>query len=651
MSLAESIANNLGGKKSTPEGYLCRCPCHEDKTSSLSLADTDAGLLVNCFAGCEWKVIKAELERRGLLPSSKAPAKRKGENKYYVYKDIAGNTLCRKVKTPEKKMWFERLDGNIWRPGLAGMVVPLYNLRDVLSASVVYLCEGEKDAETLIAAGHCGTTNHAGAGSWAPHLSDSLKSKTVVIIPDNDEPGRKRIRIVSKALQGLVKELRVFIPDGVPDHGDITDWVEAGGDVGTILARSTVIEKRKESKHAPIDDYFELFESTWDHPRKCMFSEKLMRWSTDGEFWTPCINSIGLIKSAALVLNETRESKFSMDAIEHHFLAFEASKQPELLVDIPTWDGQERIAGMASLMQLRSEAGITDDAWIELLKEWCALCFERLHNPKVQNRILILQGPQGIGKDTWTDMLVDGLGQFCVPLNVVAGDKDTFLSLHDGLVMKISEYDKTSKTEVSTLKDMITTPKTMLRGAYERERRLRHSRCSFISSANVKDLLRDHTGSRRYMIIEIESITYAYDGWDDERVKVWQMQCLAEMQHLASIKYRASADSWRQMREYLDGKTPTDLARDAIELFSQRLRKDNAMAFGNDEIRIAPNDERAVTVVGTISKELGIKFSTVKNMLNSELMQRVRIGNDRPRVWVIPALDIAMEPGQEDLPF
>lgn len=651
MSLAESIANSLGGKKSTPEGYVCKCPCHDDRAASLSLKDTEAGLLVNCFAGCEWKDIKAELDRRGLLPSSKLPAKSKPQNKYYEYKDIAGNTLCRKVKTPEKKMWFERLDGNIWRPGLAGMVVPLYNLPAVLSAEIVYLVEGEKDAETLIAAGLCATTNHAGAGSWAPHLSDSLKGKTVIIIPDNDEPGRKRVRIVAKALQGFVKELRVFIPDNVPEHGDITDWYNAGNDCSKIFERSTVIEKRKESKNAPIEDYFELFESVWDGPRKCLFSEKLMRWSTDGEFWTPCVNSIGLVKSAALVQNESREAKFSVSAIEHHFVAFEASKPPELLVDIPEWDGQERIAAMATLMQLRPEAGISGLAWAELLMEWCALCFERLHNPRVQNRILILQGPQGIGKDTWTDMLVDGLGQFCVPLNVVAGDKDTFLSLHDGLVMKISEYDKTSKTEVSTLKDMITTPKTMLRGAYERERRLRHARCSFISSANVKDLLRDHTGSRRYMIIEIESIQYAYDGWSHEKIKEWQLQCLAEMQHLASIKYRASADSWRQMREYLDGKTPTDLVKDAIELFSQRLRKDNAIAFGNDEIRIAPNDERAVAIVGTISKELGMKFGTIKNMLNSELLKQVRVGKDRARVWVIPALDIPMEPGQEDLPF
>lgn len=647
---AESIANALGAAKKTPGGYICRCPCHDDRAASLSLTvGPKGGIVLNCFAGCKWQDIKAEIIRLGLIDkptpdngASNAPVRKDkyAGAKFYVYKDIVGNTLCRKVKLPDKKMWFERLDGSgvgaKWIPGLAGMVVPLYNLQAVLAADLVYLCEGEKDAETLIERGLIATTNHAGAKSWASHLTDQLKGKSIIIIPDNDDAGKKRVQILAKNLQPVAKELRVFMPDGVPEHGDITDWVNKGGNVNEIFEKSTAIQSKTPAKKAPREDYYALFDRVWNNPRKCIFDHKLMYWDAQEQLWHPCINQLEIVQSEAIVENEEkgREAKFVVNHIEKHFRVYEAGHEPELLVDIPDWDGEDRISAMAYLVKLNQDAGITETAWSELLKEWCALCFERLYNPKIQNRILILQGPQGIGKDTWTDMLLDGLGQYCVPLSVVGSDKDTFLSLHDGLVMKISEFDKTSKTEVSTLKDLITAPKTKLRGAYERDRKTRHSRCSFISSANVKDILRDSTGNRRYLIIEVEAIQYAYEGWSDEKIHAWQMQCLAEMKHLAECHYRASVESSRQMRDYLEGKTPSDLADDAIEVFVKRYRESGML--GSGDIEVSPNDSKVLEIIAAIAKDFGVKPRTIRALITNQLLVQRRIGGTRFRVLRVP---------------
>jgi hypothetical protein len=47
------IAFKLGGAKKIPGGFLCRCPGHDDKHSSLSLSENTKGaLLVSCHAGC-----------------------------------------------------------------------------------------------------------------------------------------------------------------------------------------------------------------------------------------------------------------------------------------------------------------------------------------------------------------------------------------------------------------------------------------------------------------------------------------------------------------------------------------------------------------------------------------------------------------------
>jgi putative DNA primase/helicase len=64
---ARAITKALGGKWAGRYG-LARCPVHADSTPSLKISDCDhRGVDVHCFAGCDWKDIKNELRRQGLL--------------------------------------------------------------------------------------------------------------------------------------------------------------------------------------------------------------------------------------------------------------------------------------------------------------------------------------------------------------------------------------------------------------------------------------------------------------------------------------------------------------------------------------------------------------------------------------------------------
>lgn len=39
--------------------YMCTCPIHEDDQASLSVLITEEGkILVNCFAGCDWREVQ-----------------------------------------------------------------------------------------------------------------------------------------------------------------------------------------------------------------------------------------------------------------------------------------------------------------------------------------------------------------------------------------------------------------------------------------------------------------------------------------------------------------------------------------------------------------------------------------------------------------
>ncbi|MDW3096536.1 MAG: toprim domain-containing protein [Alphaproteobacteria bacterium] len=68
MSEAARIAAALGGKK-TSNGFMARCPAHEDKTPSLSIADGHSGTVLRCFAGCSQAEVMGALRAKGLWGS------------------------------------------------------------------------------------------------------------------------------------------------------------------------------------------------------------------------------------------------------------------------------------------------------------------------------------------------------------------------------------------------------------------------------------------------------------------------------------------------------------------------------------------------------------------------------------------------------
>jgi putative DNA primase/helicase len=71
MASARDLTLALGGTWHKRGCYgICLCPVHEDRSPSLSVKDGEHGLIVHCFAGCDWYDIKRELHRRGLIQHS-----------------------------------------------------------------------------------------------------------------------------------------------------------------------------------------------------------------------------------------------------------------------------------------------------------------------------------------------------------------------------------------------------------------------------------------------------------------------------------------------------------------------------------------------------------------------------------------------------
>jgi putative DNA primase/helicase len=63
---AESLARALGGRKAGA-AWMARCPAHDDREPSLSIADArDGKVLVRCHAGCDQQDVIAALRARGV---------------------------------------------------------------------------------------------------------------------------------------------------------------------------------------------------------------------------------------------------------------------------------------------------------------------------------------------------------------------------------------------------------------------------------------------------------------------------------------------------------------------------------------------------------------------------------------------------------
>jgi 5S rRNA maturation endonuclease (ribonuclease M5) len=154
----------------------------------------------------------------------------------YIYRDANGapHTRVRKYIDETGKKQFPQAgwDGKRWINGKpAGPKIP-YNLPALAAAppgTIIYIAEGEKDADALAKIGLTATTASEGAKApWAPELTPYFKDRRVAILVDADKDGRAHGQKVARALDTVAKSIKVV--DLYPersDGSDVSDWLKA----------------------------------------------------------------------------------------------------------------------------------------------------------------------------------------------------------------------------------------------------------------------------------------------------------------------------------------------------------------------------------------------------------------------------------------
>jgi putative DNA primase/helicase len=225
---ARDILHKLNGVRRASDGWTARCPAHKDKHNSLSVSEGKGGLmLLFCHAGCTFEQIISALG-----PSQTESSPRRIAD-IYGYHDEVGDLLYEAVRFDPKDFQQRKPDGKggyNWK--LNGTRRVLYRLPELISSSAdipVFIPEGEKDCDNLVKLGLVATTNVGGAKKWRDEYSEYLRGRQIVILPDNDEPGREHAMQVAGSLRGIAASIKIIgLPD-LPAKGDVSDWLAAGG--------------------------------------------------------------------------------------------------------------------------------------------------------------------------------------------------------------------------------------------------------------------------------------------------------------------------------------------------------------------------------------------------------------------------------------
>jgi predicted P-loop ATPase len=178
------------------------------------------------------------------------------------------------------------------------------------------------------------------------------------------------------------------------------------------------------------------------------------------------------------------------------------------------FDGGDPIGDLAQFF--KSDDGMFGQ-WI---RRWLIGSVARVFN-HAQNRMLILDGAQGIGKDYFVEWLCP-LKQFFNASGILPDDKDYRLRRLKVWVWDVNEFGNTvRRADREAFKAFITDSDVIERRAYGKYDITGKAISSFIGTVNNEmGVLNDPTGNRRFIVTHISALDWNYADKVDVR-QVW----------------------------------------------------------------------------------------------------------------------------------
>lgn len=241
---ANDIAQRFGGQKFKKQGkgFRMLCPAHDDRNPSLSVTDGDKGTVLYCHAGCKAEAIAAAWGLKLSDLFRDPPSPQVANTRYFPYiRDGETVFTVKRIDYTNAPKDIKQMSGGSYKlpPTLKDEGSrPLYKLPELLDApdAPVLVVEGEPHCDrlhpTIVA-----VTTSQGAGKARYTDLLPLIGRTVILCPDNDEPGQKHMHDIAQRLIAggqAPEQIRWLALDGLKDKGDVLDWLNAGHDLNEL---------------------------------------------------------------------------------------------------------------------------------------------------------------------------------------------------------------------------------------------------------------------------------------------------------------------------------------------------------------------------------------------------------------------------------
>lgn len=192
----------------------------------------------------------------------------------------------------------------------------------------------------------------------------------------------------------------------------------------------------------------------------------------------------------------------------------------EYLAALPEWDGVPRVDTL-----LIDYLGAEDNSYVRAVtrKTLCA-AVRRVQEPGVKfDTMLVLNGPQGIGKSTLISRLAGEW--FSDSLNLSdTKDKTAAEKLQGYWILEIGELAGLRKAEVETLRSFLSRQNDIYRAAFGRRATPHPRQCIFFGTTNAESgYLRDTTGNRRFWPVKTPGggVKHSWELTNEDISQIW----------------------------------------------------------------------------------------------------------------------------------
>ncbi len=185
-----------------------------------------------------------------------------------------------------------------------------------------------------------------------------------------------------------------------------------------------------------------------------------------------------------------------MDAMSVYAVTHKVNGIQEYLQGL-SWDQVPRLD-----MLLVDYLGAEDSPYVRAVtRKTLAAAVARAMEPGVKfDSMLILSGPQGLGKSTFFRLL--GMGWYSDNLGTFEG-KDAAELVQGYWILEAGELAGMNKSEMNTIKQFLSRTEDVYREPYGRRTKPFPRSCIIVGTTNDKEFLKDRTGNRRFWPVDL----------------------------------------------------------------------------------------------------------------------------------------------------